>query len=61
MTKKPQDTNRKTRNHVLKDLPPRDENAANVTGGRDPASGLPTGKRQYKPITVINEPSTGTK
>jgi hypothetical protein len=56
MTKKQQDSNRKTRSHVIKDLPLRDGDAANVTGGRDPATGLPTGKRQHKPITLTVEP-----
>lgn len=48
------------------DLEPEDlevapEEAQDVKGGaeivspRDPASGLPTGKRQYKPLTYIGE------
>jgi hypothetical protein len=32
----------------MKDLPAK--RSAEVRGGRDAASGLPTGKRQYKPI-----------
>ena len=26
-----------------------------VAGGRDPASGLPTGQRMHKPLTIIAE------
>jgi len=35
---------------AVKNLTPR--KAENVRGGRDAASGLPTGKRQHKPFTV---------
>jgi hypothetical protein len=27
----------------------------NVTGGRDASSGMATGRRQYKPITIVKE------
>jgi hypothetical protein len=35
---------------AVKNLTPR--KADSVRGGRDAASGLPTGKRQHKPLTI---------
>jgi hypothetical protein len=49
---KPKKIGGKTRsagNRGMKDLSAK--KSGDVRGGRDAASGLPTGKRQYKPIT----------
>ena len=48
-------TRKKTKKSALPNLKPKrakpGESAA-IRGGRDAASGLPTGKRQHKPLTI---------